>query len=125
MKQYPRLGSCLMHGLPQMNDSGLLTVYFAKDKKIAVSRISGECDTVAELGAKLWGKPIKVDLVLGQRGQVEEVKEEIRQEVAPTHREELDKACADDAALGDLVDMMGGGSPLPDSDRERWDKPGK
>lgn len=125
MKQYPRLGSCLMHGLPEMKDNGLLTVYFAKDKKFAVNSISGECDTVAELGAKLWGKPIKVDLVLGQRGQVEEVKEEIRQEVAPTHREELDKACADDAALGDLVDMMGGGSPLPDSDRERWDKPGK
>ena len=64
-----------------------------------------------------------MELVLGRRGQAEDVKEEIRQEVAPTHREELAKACEDDAALGDLVDMMGGGSPLPDSDRERWAKP--
>ncbi len=27
--------------------------------------------------------------------------------------------------IDDLVDMMGGGNPLPESKRERWDKPGK
>ncbi len=73
----------------------------------------------------MWNKALTVELVLGQRGQAEEVKEEIRQEVAPTHSEELDKACAADAALGDLVDLMGGGNPLPETKRERWDKPGK
>ncbi len=125
MKQNPRLGSCLMHGLPQMKDGGQLTVFFAEDKSFAVNSIVSECQTIAALAGKLWGTNIKVDLVLGQQGQAEEVKEEIRQEVAPTHREELDKACADDEALGDLVDMMGGGKPLPDSDRDSWEKPGK
>ncbi len=125
MKQYPRLGSCLMNGLPQMSDGGQLTVSFAEDKSFAVKSISGECHTVSEVASQLWGKSIKVDLVLGQRGQAREVTEEIRQEVAPTHREELDKACKGDEALGDLVDMMGGGKPLLESDRENWDKPGK
>jgi hypothetical protein len=108
-----------------MSDGGQLTVSFAEDKSFAVKSISGECDTVGEVASQLWGKSIKVDLVLGQRGQAKEVTEEIRQEVAPTHREELDKACKGDEALGDLVDMMGGGKPLLESDRENWDKPGK
>jgi DNA polymerase III gamma/tau subunit len=125
MKQYPRLGSCLMNGLPELNDAGELAVCFAEDKSFAVKSIAAECGTIADVAAKLWGRQITVELVLGQRGQAEAVTEEIRQEVAPTHREELDKACAADAALGDLVDMMGGGKPLPESKRERWDKPGK
>jgi len=125
MKQYPRLGSCLMSGLPQLSDSGLLTVCFAEEKSFVVKSIAAECGTIAEVAGKLWNKTLTVELVLGRRGQVEEVKEEIRQEVAPTHSEELAKACAVDSALGDLVDLMGGGNPLPESKRERWDKPGK
>ncbi len=125
MKQYPRLGSCLLSGLPELSDSGRLTVCFAEDKSFAIKSIAGECGTIAEVAGKLWDRDVSVELVLGRQGQAEAVKEEIRQEVAPTHREELDKACAADDALGDLVDLMGGGKPLPESDRERWDKPGK
>jgi len=125
MQQYPRLGSCLMNGLPELHENGLLKVCFAEDKSFAVRSIIGECDTIAAVAGELWQKQLKVELVLGQRGQAAEVKEEIRQEVAPTHSEELDKACAEDEALGDLRDMMGGGLPLPESDRERWENPGK
>jgi len=124
MKQYPRLGSCLMHGLPELGDNGQLTVRFAEDKKFAVNSITAECGTIAEVAGRLWGRSVKVELVLGQRGQASAVKEEIRLEVAPTHGEELAKACAADEALGDLVDMMGGGKPLPESDRQSWPKPG-
>jgi DNA polymerase-3 subunit gamma/tau len=125
MKQNPRLGSCLMNGLPHLDEGGnRLTVSFTEDKKFQVTSIASECATIEEQISALWGRRIKVDLVLGKQGQASEVKEEIRQEVAPTHREELDKACKQDKSLGDLVDMMGG-QPLPDSDRERWDPPGK
>jgi DNA polymerase-3 subunit gamma/tau len=125
MKQNPRLGSCLMNGLPRLDtDGGLLTVSFAEDKKFQVTSIAAECATIEDQIHLLWGRRVKVDLVLGEMGQADGVKEEIRQEVAPTHREELDRACLKDKPLGDLVDMMGG-QPLPDSERERWDPPGK
>jgi len=125
MKQNPRLGSCLMNGLPRLDtDGGLLTVSFAEDKKFQVTSIAAECATIEDQIHLLWGRRVKVDLVLGEMGQADGVKEEIRQEVAPTHREELDRACLKDKSLGDLVDMMGG-QPLPDSERERWDPPGK
>ena len=125
MKKNPRLGSCLMNGLPCLVPEGnRLTVSFAEDKKFQVTSIAAECATIEDQIQQLWGRRIKVDLVLGNKGQAEAVKEEIRQEVAPTCREELDQACRQDKSLGDLVDMMGG-SPLPDSERELWDKPGK
>ena len=125
MKQNPRLGSCLMNGLPRLDEDGnRLTVSFAEDKKFQGTSIAAECSTIENQIKALWGRTIKVELVLGKRGQADAVKEEIRQEVAPTHREELDKACRQYKSLGDLVDMMGG-QPLADSERERWDPPGK
>jgi hypothetical protein len=125
MKQNPRLGSCLMNGLPRMDEDGKrLTVSFAEDKKFQVTSIADECSTIEKQINTLWGRTIKVELVLGERGQADAVKEEIRQEVAPTHREELDKACRQDKPLEDLVDIMGG-RPLADSERELWDPPGE
>ena len=125
MKQNPRLGSCLMNGLPRLEkDGNRLTVSFTQDKKFQVTSIAAECSTIEDQINALWGRRIKVELVLGEQGQTHDVKEEIRQEVAPTHREELDKACQQDKSLGDLVDMMGG-QPLADSERERWVPPGK
>jgi len=121
MKQNPRLGSCLMNGLPRLDEGGKrLTVSFSKDKKFQVNSIAAECSTIEERINALWGRRIKVELVLGDQGQADAVKEEIRQEVAPTQREELDQACLNDKSLGDLVDMMGA-QPLPESERERWD----
>ncbi len=97
-----------------------LRVSFAEDKKFQVTSIATECSTIEDQINNLWGRRLRVELVMGTRGQADAVKEEIRQEVAPTHREELEKACEQDKSLGDLVDMMGG-QPLPDSERERWD----
>jgi len=123
MKKHPRLGACLMNGLPERDDeAGCLRVAFAADKKFMVDSIAGETSLLATLAEAQWGQPLKVLLEYGPRGQKAEVAEEIRQEVAPTHREELDRACAADAALGDLVDLMGG-QPLPESERRRWDPP--
>ena len=114
-----------MNGLPRLEkDGNRLTVSFTQDKKFQVTSIAAECSTIEDQINALWGRRIKVELVLGEQGQAHEVKEEIRQEVAPTHREELDKACQQDKSLGDLVDMMGG-QPLAESERERWVPPGK
>ena len=121
MKQNPRLGSCLMNGLPSLEEGGKrLRVSFSEDKKFQVTSIAAECGTIEDQINNLWGRRLRVELVMGEKGQVDSVKEKIRQEVAPTHREELDKACEKDKSLGDLVDLMGG-QPLPDSERERWD----
>ncbi len=114
-----------MNGLPSYDEgAGRLLVSFAEDKKFQVTSIASECGRIEDEIQTLWGRKVRVELVLGRRGQADQVKEEIRQEVAPTHREELDKACEKDKSLGDLVDMMGG-QPLPDSDRGRWDPPGE
>lgn len=125
MKKHPRLGSCLMMGLPERDDAaGCLRVAFAADKKFMVDSIAGETAVLAALAEAQWGRPLKVLLEYGPRGQVAEVTEEIRQEVAPTHREELERACAADPDLGDLVDLLGG-QPLPESERGRWDPPAR
>jgi hypothetical protein len=125
MKKHPRLGACLMNGLPERDDdAGCLKVAFAADKKFMVESIVGETAVLAALAEAQWGRPLKVVLEYGPRGQKTEVAEAIRQEVAPTHREELDRACAADPALGDLVDLMGG-QPLPESERRRWDPPAR
>jgi DNA polymerase III gamma/tau subunit len=121
MKKAPRVGACLMEGLPELDAAaGRLTVAFAEDKKFQVTSIQAECHIIEEAAATLYGKTVKVELVLGSRGQAETVKEEIRQEVAPTAREELDRACQADQALGKLVETMDG-QPLPESEREKWE----
>jgi DNA polymerase-3 subunit gamma/tau len=123
MRKAPRVGSCLMDGLPDLDlAAGRLTVAFAEDKTFQVTSIRSECQTIEDVAQHQYGRPVKVELVLGSSGQKDVVKEEIRQEVAPTHREELDKACAEDPALGNLVETMGG-QPLPETEREKWDKP--
>jgi DNA polymerase III subunit gamma/tau len=125
MKKHPRLGSCLMTGLPELDEAeGCLRVTFAGDKKFMVDSIAGETSVLAALAAAQWGRPLKVSLEYGARGQQAEVAEAIRQEVAPTHREELQRACASDTVLGDLVDLLGG-QPLPEAERRRWDPPAR
>ncbi len=123
MKSAPGAGSCLMEGLPSLDlDKGLLTVAFAEDKKFQVGTIQPQAGVIEKAAATLYGQPMKVDLVLGNRGQAEHTREEIRQEVAPTHREELDKACADDKALGNLVQALDA-RPLPETEKEKWNRP--
>ena len=123
MKQTPRVGSCLMEGLPSLDlDACRLTVAFAEDKKFQVTSIQSECSAIEKAAEKLYGRSMKVELVLGRNGQKAQVKEEIRQEVAPTAREELGRACEADQALSDLVETMGG-EPLPETEREKWDDP--
>lgn len=125
MGTFPRIGSCLMKGRPELDaETGTLTVTFAEDTKFALESIRGECERLEQICAEHWGRPCRVVLRSGAQGQTEQKHEEIRQQVAPTHREELDQACEKDKQLGDLVDMMGG-QPLPESDRELWDPPKK
>ena len=121
MQKAPRVGACLMNGLPSLDQgSGKLTIAFAADKSFQVRSICGDSALIETAACRLWGRPVKVELVLGDKGQTAATAEQIRQEVAPTHREELQRACAADKTLGDLVDLLGG-QPLPDSDRPKWD----
>jgi hypothetical protein len=125
MQRYPRLGACLMNGRPSLDEGGgRLSVTFAHDKQFQVDSIMADCGTIEEVTAKVFGRRLKVEFELGPTGQADEVREEIRQEVAPTRREELDEACRKDTSLNDLVDLMGG-RPLPEQDRKRWDPPGE
>ena len=125
MGTFPRIGSCLMKGLPAWDaDQTVLTVTFGEETKFALDSIQGECERIQEVAREHWGKPCRCVLRSGVAGQSEHKHEEIRQQVAPTHREELDQACLEDKQLGDLVDLMGG-KPLPETDRDLWDPPKK
>ena len=111
-----------MEGLPSLDqEKGRLTVAFGQDKTFQVNSLQADLAVIEKTATQQYGKPVKVELILGEVGQASNVKEEIRQEVAPTQQEDLERACADDKALGDLVDMMGG-QPLPESERENWGK---
>ncbi len=121
----PRIGSCLMKGLPEWNEEQtVLTVTFGEDTKFALDSIQGECDRIQEIARECWKRSCRFVLKSGNSGQSEQKHEEIRQQVAPTRREELDQACREDKQLGDLVDLIGG-KPLPETDRDRWDPPKK
>ena len=118
----PALAACLMEGLPSLEaDSGCMTIAFDEDKKFKVNMIKADIPELEKAAGNQFGRPIKVELLLGSQGQAHEVKEDIRREVAPTAVEELNKACATDATLGDLVDTLGG-EPLPVDDRDQWTK---
>ncbi|MBE0567635.1 MAG: hypothetical protein IH621_16890, partial [Krumholzibacteria bacterium] len=124
MRTMPRVGACLMNGLPALDPgTGRLVVTFGADKSFQVGTIRGDCPAIEQAAAALWGRPVKLELVLGARGQTADRREEIRREVAPTQREELNKACAGDPALGGLVELLGG-EPLPETDRDDWERPG-
>ncbi len=122
MSVKPALAACLMEGLPSLEaDENRLTIAFEEDKKFKVNMVKADIPEVEKAASAQFGRPIKVELLLGSQGQAHQVKEEIRREVAPTAREELTKACAKDEALGDLVDTLGG-EPLPADDRDKWTK---
>jgi len=118
MKKAPRVAACLMNGLPSLNGE-TLTVSFAEDKKFQVTNIRDDVPLISSMASEVMGQKIRVELVLGKQGQVAEVHDQIRHDVAPTHREELNNAIAADKALGDLVETMGA-EPLKESDRDKW-----
>ena len=118
----PALAACLMEGLPSMVDGGnCLTIAFDEGKKFKVNMVRSDIPEVEKAASNQYGKPIKVELLLGKRGQNHEIKEEIRREVAPTTREELTKACTTDPALDSLVDTLGA-QPINNEDRDKWTK---
>jgi len=118
----PALAACLMEGLPSMVDGGTcLTIAFDEGKKFKVNMVRSDIPEVEKAASSQYGKPIKVELLLGKRGQNHEKKEEIRREVAPTTREELTKACTTDPALDSLVDTLGA-QPINNEDRDKWTK---
>jgi len=120
----PALAACLMEGLPAMEEgSGRMTIAFDEGKKFKVNMVKADIPELEKAASSQYGKPVKVELLLGTQGQAHEVKEDIRREVAPTAREELSKACASDPTLGDLVDTLGG-EPIPVDDRDKWKKKG-
>ncbi len=120
MSVKPAVASCLMEGLPSLElEKGHLTVAFEADKKFKVNMVQKEIPAVEDAASRQFGRPIRVELVLGSQGQTAGVKEEIRKEVAPTTVEELSKACAKDPALDKLVETLDA-QPLPEDDRDNW-----
>ncbi len=120
MQRAPRVGACLMNGLPSFaSDGRRLVIAFAADKGFQVRNIEGDKEQIGALASELWNKTIKVELVLGLEGQTEQVSEDIRREVAPTQHEELKQACHDDPDLDSLVEMMDA-TPLAEGEQEHW-----
>ncbi|MCP4291077.1 MAG: DNA polymerase III subunit gamma/tau [bacterium] len=118
----PAAAACLMEGLPTLDKGkGSLVVIYEKDKEFKMQMVKRDTSIISEAASKQFGCNIKVEFQLGQEGQQENVKEEIRRTVAPTSREELDKARAKDPALNQLVETMDG-DPLHEEDRDKWKK---
>ena len=122
MRTAPRVAACLMEGLPSVDqERGVLTVAFARDKAFQVKSLQADNTCIAETASRIWNCTLRVDLVLGQTGQSRTGHEEIRQEVAPTMSEELDKARQGDPMLDQLVDSMDG-EPVSETEQDKWKK---
>jgi len=116
----PGLASCLMEGLPSLDqERGRLVVAFPADKAFQLDRLNREREILTERVIAHWGRPLRVDLVASDA--VEEVpdRERIRREVAPNEREILQNACREDRPLSDLVELLQG-VPLSDQERRHW-----
>jgi len=125
MKKFPAQGSCLMTGLPELDlAAGRLTVAFEPENSFMMKNLEkGRKDIESHL-ADYFGKPLHLvlQMVANGSGPSEEQQEAIRREVAPTDKETLALECTDDPTLNRLVDMVQG-QPLPDSEREKWQRP--
>ena len=122
MQGSPGLASCLMTGLPDLDlDGGQLTVAFEPDNAFMMRQIENQRESLTDTIASVFGKPLKLELVLVGAGAApsRELEEEVRREVAPTDVETLAKERAVDPALDRLVGMVRG-EPLPETELERW-----
>ncbi|MFO7654747.1 MAG: DNA polymerase III subunit gamma/tau [Candidatus Krumholzibacteriia bacterium] len=120
METHPGLAACLMEGLPCLDEAaGRLTLAFAADRSFQLRRLESDLTVVEETMAAVWGRKLRVQLVLADAGRDPREVSRLLSEVAPSDREVLAAACREDGPLGDLVEMLGG-EPLPESERERW-----
>ena len=120
MATHPRIASCLMEGLPSLDESrGRLLVAYPADKAFQLRSLENERSLIEEKLATIWGRKLRIELIIGQDGPQPAATESIRRTVAPTEREMLTRACENDANLRALVQTMQG-EPVSDGDGEQW-----
>jgi len=120
MATHPRIASCLMEGLPSLDESrGRLLVAYPADKAFQLRSLENERSLIEEKMATIWGRKLRIELIIGQDGPQPAATESIRRKVAPTEREMLTRACENDANLRALVQTMQG-EPVNDGDDEQW-----
>jgi len=119
MEAHPRVASCLMEGLPSLDENrGRLVVAYAADKDFQMRSLERDRKLVEQRLAETWGRPLSLVLETGTTGtQASELKESVRRQVAPTEQEALREACATDKPLSDLVELMGA-EPVAETELE-------
>ncbi len=125
MNRHPGLAACLMVGLPDLDlEGGCLTVAFEPDQQFMLQRLEDARADLEQQVTGFFGRPLRVILqaVAAGDGPNRDHQDQVRRVVAPTERETLARECQDDATLGGLVDLVGG-EPLPEAERERWQRP--
>jgi DNA polymerase-3 subunit gamma/tau len=123
MQAEPRLASCIMEGLPSLDETaGRLIVAFPATKSFQMEQVQQEQARLRDRLAEFFGRPLQLAFAVGDSGEGAAHREEVRRNVAPTERETLDAACRGDAPLSALVDLLGA-APVPEAEREAWTRP--
>ncbi|MFH1844729.1 MAG: DNA polymerase III subunit gamma/tau [bacterium] len=119
-RSYPGLASCLMEGLPSLDEAGRrLTIAFPADKAFQMQNLERARDSLEPRVADTWGDKIKLQFVVLATGPDNGFCENLRKEVAPTSQEKLADACNDDETLAELVDLLKG-EPISDQEQDTW-----
>jgi len=109
MQSHPGLASCLMEGLPSLEDqNNRLVVAFAADKVFQMERLAQDRGTLERHMATCWGRPLQLRLITAGTAQRSGEQEAIRRAVAPTEQEVLEEVCREDRSLSRLVELLQG-----------------
>ncbi len=120
LETHPGLASCLMEGLPSLEDHDQkLVVAFPTDKIFQLQRLRQGMATLQEKIGAHWNRNLKLELVTTTASETGNLREDIRRQVAPTEQEVLAAACQQDGPLANLVGLIQG-EPVPADEREGW-----
>jgi hypothetical protein len=122
LKSQPGLASCLMEGLPSVDEKcGRFMVAFAADKAFQMQRLCQERQLLEEKLSTRWGH-LKLELVTAEpdsTGGLTDLCESLRQSVAPTEIEALQRVCREDHQMSELVELLQG-EPVPEQEQDDW-----
>jgi DNA polymerase-3 subunit gamma/tau len=118
LASHPGLASCLLEGMPSLDEAQRrVVITFPAEKVFQVRRLAQEQELLQRKVARSW-PGMRLVLVTGgeENGQL---RESIRQRIAPTEQERLEADCRQDAQLAQLVDLIEG-EPVSAGEREAW-----
>jgi hypothetical protein len=120
MQSHPGLASCLMEGLPSLDEKRrCLLIAFPADKAFQMDRLRQEQAVIEERMAASWGRRLTLELMTTAAEKVGDLPEAVRRRVAPTKAESLAEACRTDQPLSELVDLLQG-EVIPEPERQSW-----